>query len=293
MRQFTLVALAMILMPFMYDATAQQVVKKRIGTYIENGNVVLSEAVTTLAVDVCVEREQVIVGPYARYAQKYFGQRASLVDKSVCRIADVDVAIIEDVNYVAQPLAAVEVETSDLSAGSTFATVLPNRLSATEKQPEQAAEQAASIIFELRNARLELITGEYGDGVYGAGLESALREIDRMEQSLLELFYGKRIITRSTTRYEITVEAEKTSYVVARFNADEGLLATDNLAGEIVLLAIQPSDMTYPAGDEKGKIEYRYANNARVSVSIAQQKYAERVLPIYEFGKSVKYAPVK
>ena len=42
-----------------------------------------------------------------------------------------------------------------------------------EKQPEQAAEQAASIIFELRNARLELITGEYGDGVYGAGLESA------------------------------------------------------------------------------------------------------------------------
>ena len=229
MRQFTLVALAMILMPFMYDATAQQVVKKRIGTYIENGNVVLSEAATTLAVDVCVEREQVIVGPYARYAQKYFGQRASLVDKSVCRIADVDVAIIEDVNYVAQPLA--EVETSDLSAGSTFSTVLPNRLSATEKQPEQAAEQAASIIFELRNARLELITGEYGDGVYGAGLESALREIDRMEQSLLELFYGKRIITRSTTRYEITVEAEKTSYVGARFNADQGLLATDNLAG--------------------------------------------------------------
>ena len=293
MKKIILVALVMLLMPFMYDASAQQVIKKRIGTYIENGNVVLSEATTTLAVDIYVEHEQVVVGPYARSAQKYFGQRPPLVDKSVYRVTNVEVAVVEDIDYAAAPVADAEVVRPMFRDCATFATVLPNRLSAAEKQPEQAAEEAASILFELRNARLELITGEYGDGVYGAGMESALREIDRMEQAMMELFYGKHTITRSVSRREITVEADKTSYIVARFNSEDGVLASDNLAGEIVLLSIQPSNMEYPTGDEKGRVEYRYANNASVGVTIGQQKYAERVLPIYEFGKTVKYTPVK
>ena len=39
------------------DASAQQVVKKRIGAYKESGNVVVAEATSTLAVDVVVEHE--------------------------------------------------------------------------------------------------------------------------------------------------------------------------------------------------------------------------------------------
>jgi hypothetical protein len=42
------------------------------------GNIVVSDPSTTLAVDLTIETEQVVVGPYAKYAQKYLETRASL-----------------------------------------------------------------------------------------------------------------------------------------------------------------------------------------------------------------------
>ena len=35
------------------------------------GNIVVSDPSTTLAIDITIETEQVVVGPYAKYAQKY------------------------------------------------------------------------------------------------------------------------------------------------------------------------------------------------------------------------------
>ena len=78
------------------DASAQQVVKKRIGAYKESGNVVVAEATSTLAVDVVVEHEVFTPGVYARYAQKLLGTRASLVEREEYRVVSADVALIVD-----------------------------------------------------------------------------------------------------------------------------------------------------------------------------------------------------
>ena len=61
---FTLLILSMV----GAELSAQQLVKKRIGMYKENGKVVLSEAQTSLVVDLVVEEEHFVSGPYARYA---------------------------------------------------------------------------------------------------------------------------------------------------------------------------------------------------------------------------------
>ena len=43
-----------------------------IGPYIDaNGAVAVADPSTTIVVDLVIESEQTIVGPYARYAQKY------------------------------------------------------------------------------------------------------------------------------------------------------------------------------------------------------------------------------
>ena len=51
---------------------------------------------------------------------------------------------------------------------------------------EDAAREAANTIFSLRRHRIELITGEAGENVFGEGLKAALAEIERLEQSYLE-----------------------------------------------------------------------------------------------------------
>ena len=316
MKRSLLVAILLVASSLFVDSSAQQVVKKRIGSYLENGNVVVAEANTTLAVDITVEYEQFVAGPYAKHAQRLLGSSAPLVNKSVRRVVSSNVAVVDGATYLANDDTEYLANESELA----FPRVLPDRLSKTNISADDAAERAAEQIYALRTARLELITAELGDGVYGAGLESALREIDRLEKEYLELFFGKRVVTYSTQRYYIPVkpaEFEKVeivvaepavekgkkanveqapqpepkmlpaSYIVARFSDKVGLVAADDLQGDIVLLTINPTDMSYPENDAKGTVQYRYANNAEVTLSLGHVVISERVLPIYEFGRTV------
>ncbi len=316
MKRSLLVAILLVASSLFVDSSAQQVVKKRIGSYLENGNVVVAEANTTLAVDITVEYEQFVAGPYAKHAQRLLGSSAPLVNKSVRRVVSSNVAVVDGATYLANDDTEYLANESELA----FPRVLPDRLSKINLSAEDAAERAAEQIYALRTARLELITAELGDGVYGAGLESALREIDRLEKEYLELFFGKRVVTYSTKRYYIPVkpaEFEKVeivvaepavekgkkanveqapqpepkmlpaSYIVARFSDKVGLVAADDLQGDIVLLTINPTDMSYPENDAKGTVQYRYANNAEVTLSLGHVVISERVLPIYEFGRTV------
>lgn len=282
-RVFTIL-LAAVLVSLASDVAAQQVVKQRIGTYKEDGNVVVSEATTTLVVDLVVECEEFVAGDYARYAQKYLGKRASLVNRMSYSLVGADVAVLSEPEYYATQ--SVAEEKSVTRVGDEIAV---DRLSTSELAQETAAKCAAERIFELRTARQEIILGEYGDGVYGAGLEAALREIECLEREYLQLFYGVRTVTTKHHRITLPVSADMPNVVIARFNSDEGLLQRDNITGDIVMVTINPSEMKYPESNIKGTVAYRYANNATVSVSYAQQRLASRVLPIFEFGETVMY----
>lgn len=288
MKKIFTILLAAVFVSLALDASAQQVVKQRIGTYKESGNVVVSEATTTLVVDLTVECEEFEAGVYARYAQKYFGKRASLVSRMSYALVGGDVAVLDAPSYYAAP--ANIVTESVVTAGDK---VMVDRLAADELTQEEAAKRAAERIFELRAARQDILLGEYGDGVYGAGLEAALCEIERLENEYLKLFYGTRTVTTTTHRYIMPVSADMPNNVIARFNSEDGLLAKDNVAGDIVMVSVTPSEMSYPASNPKGTVAYRYANNANVTVSFAQEVLARRVLPIFEFGETVYFVMPK
>ena len=54
------------------------------------------EPKSTLVVDITIEKSEVIVGPYARYAQKYLGVRAPLTEKLSYRIVEAKVSLGDD-----------------------------------------------------------------------------------------------------------------------------------------------------------------------------------------------------
>lgn len=275
-------------------ASAQSNIK-RIGVYAENGEIVLSEASTSLEVDITVRKEQVVVGPYARYAQKYLGVRAPLVDKTSYSIVAADVRLAaEEPAAVKASSDGVEVMSHAAGSADEFARLLPNRMSSVEQTPEAAAKKLATDIFSLRNYRLSLITGDAGENVFGAGLEYALKRIDELEQAYLELFLGKHVSTTVTTTLRVKPNADKTSYIVARFSEAGGLLPADDLSGDIVLLQITPTEMSYPESDPRGRVTYRYANDAQCTLLYSQQSLFTTVLPIFEFGRTITVvAPAK
>lgn len=281
---------AVVAIALAVDASAQQVVKKRIGVYKESGNVVIAEATTTLAVDVAVQHETFTPGIYARYAQKLLGSRAPLVERDEYRILSADVAIIEDATHYATDEELINIEAME-DAGSLPVAV--DRLSSAERSAEVAAKEAAEQIFSLRRARLDLVSGEFGDGVYGGGLESALKEIDRLEREYLALFYGSRSVTTSVERFYVAVSESQPTTIVARFSPEKGLVAKSDLTGDIILVTITPSQMNYPQSDVKGTVAYRYANNSDVAVAYGNEILARRILPIYEFGATVMFLQPK
>lgn len=285
MRRLALI-MAMLLASAVYmDAHAQHIVKKRIGTYTENGVVVMSDATTTFMVKLVVEYDEFKAGPYARYAQKLLGTRASFVDRAEYRVVAADIALMDGDDY-----GFVQDFESYNGYSDSESKILVDRVSTSEKSVEIAAHEAAETIFKLRRARMEMITGEQGEGIFGGGLESALKEIERLESAYLELFYGRRVVNYQTRTFILPVDAENSSMSVARFSTDAGIVALDDLAGDIIFLNIKPSEMQYPASAEKGTVAIRYANNANVSLCLGNEVLCSRVMPVYEFGETVMIA---
>ena len=197
--------------------------------------------VTTLYIDIAVERQEIAAGPYARYAQKYLGVAAPLADKVLHNVISVNILESSEMSTSGNTLAPNVVPTHMNPAGG-FPRLTIDKTSAAAISLEESARLAAEQIFELRRSRLDLITGEVGENVFGGGLESALREIDRLEEEYLSLFLGKQSTRTDTKQYSVTPSKDKLTYTVCRFSDATGLLPADDLSGEPVVLELRYVD---------------------------------------------------
>lgn len=276
-------------------ATAQNTPYKAVvGTYVDaSGALAVSDPSTSVAVDLIVEKEQTVVGPYARYAQKFLNMRGSLVDKTVYSLKGVKLAVTGGEDVIADAVPAAEVtETSYMGSASEFAKVLPDRMSATAVSEEEAAANAAQAIFSIRKHRMDLITGEAGENVFGAGLKDALAALDAAEQEYLELFFGKRVVTTSVERVVIPMVEGVQSYAVARISSSAGVVAADAKDGDAVTLEVAPSGRARLSSivetDPKNKaaVKVRVADPSTCTVKVGDKVVTSAVLPLFEMGRT-------
>ena len=249
----------------------------------------MSDPSTSVAVDLIVEKEQTVVGPYARYAQKFLNMRGSLVDKTVYSLKGVKLAVTGGEDVIADAVPAAEVtETSYMGSASEFAKVLPDRMSATAVSEEEAAQA----IFSIRKHRMDLITGEAGENVFGAGLKDALAALDAAEQEYLELFFGKRVVTTSVERVVIPMIEGVQSYAVARISSSAGVIAADAKDGDAVTLEVAPSGRarlsSIVEADPKSKtaVKVRVADPSTCTVKVGDKVLTSAVLPLFEMGRT-------
>ena len=281
-------------------ASAQNTICKAVaGAHIDaSGAVVVCDPSTTIAVDLVVEKEQTIVGPYARYAQKYLDVRGSLVEKTVWSIVGAKLSVLDAGTAFTSGDIAPETTkvASYMGSGDEFPKVLPDRLTATAKSAEEAAAAAAQAIFSIRKHRMELITGEAGENVFGGGLKDALDALDAKEQAYLELFLGKKVITTRTERIAVPMVAGEQSYTIARISSSAGILPAASTEGDAVMLILTPSgnaklsSLTEADPRDKTAVQIRIADNASCVVAVGDKAVASAVLPVFELGRTVSVA---
>ncbi len=291
------IVLSLLLLSCLSGAAAQNSSVALEGVFFGPEGPVVSEPHSVLAVDVAVRCERIIAGPYARYAQKFLGVRAPLTDKTVWSVQGASVALLDETACFAAPEAPAASGSSVAShavSDEDFARILPDKTSMAVPALEDAAREAVNTIFSLRRHRLELITGEAGENVFGAGLQAALDEIARLEQSYLELFLGKRVLTNQTRRYVIYPRSDKRQYIVCRFSTADGLLPENDLSGDMLLLQIEPSEAAVSVLEAGPKVKEvvmcRVADPSTCTVIAAGREYARTVLPLFEFGRTIRVA---
>jgi hypothetical protein len=277
----------------MASASAQNSIYKAVvGAHKDaTGNIVVSDPSTTLAVDLVFETEQVVVGPYAKYAQKYLETRGALVDKSTTSLKSAKLAVVTDnalaAGTVAEPTTAIS---SYLGSENEFPKISPDRTSSSAMSLDDAAAQAAQAIFTIRKNRMDLISGEAGENVFGGGLKDALEALDTKEQAYLELFLGKKVTTTYTQRVIVPIVAGVNEYVIAR---------TTSGKPEDIKLVLTPSEATPKFSTlsevdprDKTAIAVRIANIATCAVKVGNNVVGSASLPIFELGRTAYVAGV-
>lgn len=262
--------------------SAQGVVRS--GLYTKNGEVVYSDPQSSVTVSVTVKSTNFEPGEFARYAQKMLGVRASLAEKCQTEIVSAEICDKE-------PLGVEMAQCQDVKQ-----TILPIFKSDNRAQSvEQQAAAAAEMIFSLRRSRKELITGDAGEHVFGAGLAAALAKIDAMEQQCLDMFYGTTTTKIDTYNYTITPVAAEKNYILARYREGVGVVGVSDLSGDPIMLYFTPQAVdtsALPVAGEKDKSKAQFAVPAmcKVELLLGTQTLDAVEREIYQYGQSVTLA---
>lgn len=178
---------------------------------------------------------------------------------------------------------------------TSFVKVPVDKRSVIEQSPESMAQQAANTIFSLRKRRMELVTGEFGENVFGAGLPAALEEINRLEQEYTALFLGKQFKQKIVRTYDVIPEQGKNTAVVCRFSETGGLLPSGDLTGTPVVVDLKAENKLENSPwtrrttkDSRGMVFYRIADVVNCRLMDGKNELAQRRVPVYQFGLTVE-----
>ncbi len=275
------------LMGVVATGAAQNITKA--GLYDSKGNAIVSETEpVVVSVTLRVSYTQFTPGVYARYAQKYLGKRATLSEYSTVELLDGRLALA-----AAAKIAPV-VEVLD------YTLPLPsNKLSATMLTTEEQASATADMIFSLRKHRLDLITGEAGENVFGAGLKAALEEIARLEKECLDMFYGSETVTEEVHTFNIEITPDKNEYMVCRFSDKVGIVEADDLSGKPIVVKVETENhKEYPqlrplGPKDRVSVQYLIVPQSKCSLvgEATLLDSVEFASPLY--GKTVIALPIK
>lgn len=245
----------------------------------------------TVKIKMVVKCQKTTTAPYARYAQQMIGVPAPLNDKIGYTVESVSFAVVNSGSNVATKH---EIAKPAAGGGMLFTDVAltPPYASGREKSLKEMAQEAANTIFTLRNRRFNLVTGESGENVFGAGLEAAIREMKRIEDNYLQLFLGKEEVVYSTYYFDVVPQAGKSSYSVCRFSEDKGVIDGISLDGQPVVLSFVLPQNDVAVAEPKAKkgqqLEVTYVP-ALVSAKLfcGDKLLSETTLEINQLGRPV------
>ncbi len=285
-------ALALSLFSAITVMASTSVEIKRVGVIESDGEIeILTAPSSTLLVRVDFEIEEFQVGVYARYAQRCLGVQAPLVAKKRAEITDASIALAPEKSYVADAAFTSNLESELLDSSVELLPI--NLLSAQVVAADRLAASAAEELFSIRQLRIDILSGDMGEGFYSAGLEAALEALAQREVALTELFMGRTVRTRESRVFEIPLEGSTSSYRVCRFSSSNGIVDLSDVSENLIMLsikAIEEPRIKSEKSDDKSRVQtYRVAVPSKCELHTQERSLTQSIIPLFEFGYDLNY----
>lgn len=178
-----------------------------------------------------------------------------------------------------------------------------------EKSLEKKAQEAASMILNLRQNRINIITGNTDATFSGDALRAAIEETSRIEEDLMSLFTGSVSNFVQTMSFDVIPDTSSTEEMVIAFRLSDtqGLLPPDNISGRPIVLEIVPDAKqpeteqflsesirsgsayrTYRSSQSED-IHYRIPAICTVRITDGQELLLQSRIPVYQKGQELTF----
>ena len=277
------------------EAEAQSLQGIPVGIVEKDGGFIYSNPQSIVRVTLTVHKDVVKVGPYARFSQRYLGVIAPLSDRTTYSIVDATIEALDNSSDNTPVTAgSVAMVQSHITSDTAFMRVGIDRMAINERSIEDMAQEAANMIYTIRRRRFDMISGEAGENVFGAGLGYAVEALDKREQEYLSLFLGKQYTVEQRIVVDVIPVEGRTNYTVCRFLDSDGVLADDDLSGKPIILELRGEGLPITAPPVPRRyssvVQYRFADMVQCRLLDDNGELARARMPIYQMGRTISIA---
>ncbi len=158
------------------------------------------------------------------------------------------------------------------------------------KSLEQRAKEAADMIFNLRQKRVQIVTGDTDATYSGEAMGAALKEIASLEKEYMSMFIGYSDFQTQKLKCDVVPEKDRKSqtYVAFRISDTDGIVSADNMSGKPYLLEVIPQQIGESAGKEvhsKSNVAiYRIPAICTVRLSDGVTSFLQDRIAVYQLG---------
>ncbi len=199
----------------------------------------------------------------------------------------------EDTGLISNVSAASTTLYRNVGSGTDYTTLSVQRQAKVAKSLEQKASETASLIFDLRNTRIAIITGDTDATYSGEAMGAAVAEIERLEKEYLSMFVGYTETTVQTAKFDVVPEKGKDRFIAFRFSETAGLLGADELSGTPLVLEITPMSVVGNSGalrvNPAKYAVYRIPAVCTVKLRNGQDVLLSTRLPIHQYGINASF----
>lgn len=324
MKTIKIIALAAALTASM-PAFAQETQRLTANKHNEYG-LIYSLPKTHVNIEVEAVRTVKKAGPYYRYAEKYLGVKNPITeDSQTWAVKDVQMSAFgvpdKDSEWLMKfkagsspfvvldaaglPLAintdpereVVERKRNQMADksvldGTDYSSVFTEDMVASESLMKRA-ETAAAKIFELRESRNDLVSGNADQmPPDGASLKLMLDELNRQEQTLTAMFVGTTQLETRVVRFDYEPKKDVDGEVVFRVSDVNGIVDSNDLSGEPVYITVKTTQKGELPVDDKGKekelpkgaVMYNIPGLATVTLTYDGNVLAREQMEVAQFG---------